>query len=189
MNATPRVELPWLRDAEAALGKMAMEDRVPPALLIRGVSGTGKTQLALDFAQRLLCRSPLGAKACGSCASCHLFAAKTHPDFLHLAPEDPRKAIKVDSVRQMIQALALTPQYGGYRVVLIDQAEGLNANAANALLKTLEEPPLGTLLILVTDQPGRLPQTVRSRMRLLNVALPERRLSLAWLSAMGRPVI
>lgn len=178
-------DLPWLEDARNLLGHMASEERVAPALLIRGPSGTGKTHLARVYAQRLLCRSPIGIDPCQRCVSCLLFMAGTHPDYQFIAPEEPGKPIKIEAIRRMIQSISLAPQYGGYRAILIDEADALNGSAANALLKTLEEPPEGTLLILVTDRPELLPATVRSRLRSITIRMPERDLVLAWLAAMG----
>ena len=147
-NAAPQLPLPWLQAPWQTLMEAIDQDRVAHALLIRGVPGTGKTQLARDYARRLLCQTPESQKACGRCTSCRLFDAGTHPDFSMLAPEETGKAIKVDAVRQMTLEIALTPQYAGYRVVIIDQADALNGNAANALLKSLEEPPNGTVIVL-----------------------------------------
>jgi len=102
-----------------------------------------------------------------------------------LAPEEAGKAIKVDAVRQMTLEIALTPQYAGYRVVVIDQADALNGNAANALLKSLEEPPNGTVIVLVTDRPQQLPATIRSRCRNLSISPIRTDMALRWLKQQG----
>jgi DNA polymerase-3 subunit delta' len=102
-----------------------------------------------------------------------------------IAPEEKGKAIKVDVVRHLIQDMALTPQFGGYRVVIIDQADALNANSANALLKSLEEPPSGTVIVLVTDRPHQLPATIRSRCRNLVLGPVRRDEAIQWLSGQG----
>jgi DNA polymerase-3 subunit delta' len=180
LRPLPWLELPWQTLMEAI-----DQDRVAHALLIRGVAGIGKTRLATDYARRLLCQKPQAGKACGQCTSCHLFDAGTHPDFLMLAPEEAGKAIKVDAIRQMTQEIALTPQYAGYRVVIIDQADALNGNAANALLKSLEEPPNGTVIVLVTDRPQQLPATVRSRCRNLSIGPIHSDMALQWLNQQG----
>lgn len=177
--------LPWLELPWQTLMEAIDQDRVAHALLIRGVAGTGKTRLAIDYARRLLCQGPVSGRACGHCTSCHLFDAGTHPDFLKLAPEEAGKAIKVDAVRQMTLEIALTPQYAGYRVVIIDQADALNGNAANALLKSLEEPPNGTVIVLVTDRPQQLPATIRSRCRNLSISPIPTEVALQWLHQQG----
>lgn len=177
--------LPWLELPWQTLMEAIDQDRVAHALLIRGVPGIGKTRLATDYARRLLCQKPQSGKACGQCTSCHLFDAGTHPDFMMLAPEEAGKAIKVDAVRQMTLEIALTPQYAGYRVVIIDQADALNGNAANALLKSLEEPPNGTVIVLVTDRPQQLPATIRSRCRNLSISPIKTDMALDWLSQQG----
>lgn len=177
--------LPWLELPWQTLMEAIDQDRVAHALLIRGVPGIGKTRLATDYARRLLCQKPQSGKACGQCTSCHLFDAGTHPDFLMLAPEEAGKAIKVDAIRQMTLEIALTPQYAGYRVVIIDQADALNGNAANALLKSLEEPPNGTVIVLVTDRPQQLPATIRSRCRNLSISPIQTDMALQWLNQQG----
>ena len=184
-NGASHSPLPWLETPWQTLMEAIHQDRVAHALLIRGVSGTGKTHLATTYARRLLCQTPAFGSACGHCASCRLFDAGTHPDFMMLAPEEPGKPIKVDAIRQMTLEIALTPQYAGYRVVVIDQADALNANAANALLKSLEEPPNGTVIILVTDRPQHLPATIRSRCRNLSISPIPTEIALAWLRQQG----
>ncbi|MEN9680953.1 MAG: hypothetical protein RLZZ627_846 [Pseudomonadota bacterium] len=184
-DAAQNVPLPWLDSSWQTLMEAIDQDRVAHALLIRGVAGTGKTRLATDYARRLLCQTPEFGKACGHCTSCRLFDAGTHPDFLMLAPEEAGKAIKVDAVRQMTLEIALTPQYAGYRVVVIDQADALNGNAANALLKSLEEPPNGTVIVLVTDRPQQLPATIRSRCRNLSISPIRTDMALHWLKQQG----
>jgi DNA polymerase-3 subunit delta' len=106
--------------------------------------------------------------ACGQCRSCLLFAAGTHPDFATLSfglRKDgvQRSEIVVDQIRELSARLAMSSQFGGWQIVCIDPADAMNAAAANALLKTLEEPSPQTLLLLVADAPWRLPQTIRSR--------------------------
>lgn len=184
-NPVDSLPLPWLASSWHTLMEAIDQDRVAHALLIRGVPGIGKTRLAIDYARRLLCQTPQTEMACGHCASCRLFEAGTHPDFLMLAPEEAGKPIKVDAVRQMTLDIALTPQYAGYRVVIIDQADALNGNAANALLKSLEEPPHGTVIVLVTDRPQQLPATIRSRCRNLSISPIRPEMALDWLSQQG----
>ena len=164
--------------------------RLTHALLICGPEGLGKRALAQALAQRLLCRDPVDGHACGQCKSCHLMAVGTHPDRYEetLEPNekgDPRSEIAVSQIRRLGERLTLTPQIGQVQVALVHPAELMNRSAFNALLKTLEEPPPGRYLILVSDQPYRLPATIRSRCQRLDVRLPAREDAYAWLKATG----
>jgi len=175
----------WLAPQWHRLGSYIQSGRVPQALLVVGREGVGKAQLAESFSKRLLCRTP-GEYACGECASCRLFAAKTHPDFLRIEPEEAGKAIPVDAIRGLIASLALKPQYSGRRVVFISPAHQMNVSSANSLLKTLEEPDEHTTLLLLTDSPQSLPATILSRCQRMDIPVPERSLALAWLAKHGQ---
>lgn len=166
-------------------------ERLPHALLLHGMPGVGKHQLAMALAQWLLCERPHPGNACGQCPSCNWFAQGGHPDLRIVEPRpediDPdkpkrRKLIAVDDVREATDMLALSSHQGGWRVVLIRPAEAMNTAAANALLKTLEEPPPHVMLILVSHQPRRLLPTVLSRCHKLAVPKPDRQVAMAWLA-------
>lgn len=176
---------PWLQADWQRLVQRAQDHRLPHALLIAGPQGLGKLALAEHFARYLLCDAPRGDQPCGECRGCKLLAAGSHPDYQRLAPEEPGKAIKVDQVRQFADFTALTPQYGGYKLAIIEPAEQLNRNAANSLLKTLEEPAGPTIMLLVSATPHRLPATIRSRCQLLPVTAPAPSVALAWLAQQG----
>lgn len=171
---------PWLADPWRALNAHLELGRVPQAMLIHGAAGLGKTRLAELFAQKLLCERPKEF-ACGECAGCRLFLAGTHPDFIRVQPAEPGKNIGVDAVRQLIAELALKSHYGGFRIVMISPAHQLNINAANALLKTLEEPAERTLMLLLTDSASALPATILSRCQKLPVGPPSLALACRWL--------
>lgn len=147
---------------------------VPHALLITGAPGVGKLALAARLASSVLC-SQRGAdgRACGRCKSCLVLKGGGHPDMVLLEHAEDSEQIKVDQVRGLIHTLNLSAGLGGYRVALIKDAERMNTNAANALLKTLEEPGARTLLLLCTSHPGRLPATIRSRCQQQHVPLPD----------------
>ena len=164
---------PWNEPYWQHLLAYVKQARIPQALLINGVAGIGKQQLALHFAQYLICLNRQEKIACGHCGSCKLFMANTHPDFILLQPEEPGKAIGVDLIRQLIIRLALKPQYSGYRVVLIKPAEKMNTNSANAFLKCLEEPPERTVFLLMTEQMQQLPATIISRCQKLLLMPPD----------------
>jgi len=174
------------------------------AVLLAGPRGVGKRAFACALAKAVLCpRAGGAAEGCGDCTSCRLFEAASHPDFRLVEPaaEDPgadgpasaqaasgaRAAhfITVGQVRELAQFLDLTSHFGGSKVVIIQPADRLHASAANALLKTLEEPKAGTLFLLVADQVNRLPVTVRSRCLRVDFPVPPRALALDWLSAKG----
>lgn len=162
--------------------QLAGRSQYAHAYLLHGPAGIGKRALAERLMASLLCRSPVGLEACGQCKSCHLLAAGTHPDNFVLEPEAQDKAIKVDQVRELVSFVVQTAQLGGRKVVLIEPAEAMNLNAANALLKSLEEPAGNTLLLLVSHQPSRLLATVRSRCVQQACPLPSEFASLAWLA-------
>ena len=185
--------LPW--QVEVARAELARRATWPHALLVHGPRGIGKHALALHFAQALLCETPReDGLACGTCAGCRYAVAGQHPDLmrLELLVVDPEEdtleavdSIGVDRVRSLTEFVQLTSHRQRAKVAVIAPAERMNAAAANALLKTLEEPPPGTFLILVSDQPGRMPATLRSRCRLLAAPMPTWADACAWLAAEG----
>ena len=187
---------PWHREELKRL--LARRESMPHALLVHGRAGIGKVEFARALAASVLCETPREGLACESCPSCHWFSQGNHPDFREIVPaaaleeeegaEDsakPEKAkslvIKIDQIRAVADFLALTTHRAGYRVLLIHPAEALQPAAANALLKTLEEPPPHTLIVMVSDRPARLLATLRSRCRLMGLATPPRDEALAWL--------
>jgi DNA polymerase III subunit delta' len=163
--------------------------KVHGAYLFEGPPGSDKVDTALWFAQLLLCKAaPANAlDPCGQCHDCRLFATDAHPDF-HRAELDGAW-IKVDAVRELRARLGLVANERGRRVGFIPDAEKLRAEAANALLKTLEEPPPDTVLLLVTSAIEALPRTLRSRaIRVRFPRLPEREIAAA-LEAEGMPAL
>lgn len=156
--------------------------RLGHGLIFHGAAGIGKKAFATEFAHWLMCEHPLDDKACGNCKSCQMLQGESHPDLLYLSPEEEGKAIKVDQVRNLIEKISLTNHSLGYRVIIISPADALNINASNSLLKSLEEPPENTILILVTDKPSKLMATIRSRTQMIRFDLPESEQSLQWLS-------
>jgi DNA polymerase-3 subunit delta' len=146
---------------------------MPHALLLAGAPGLGKAAFARRLSAALVCTSPADTgDACGACAACRQSAAGSHPDQHWLAPDEPGKPIRIDAIRELAGRSVLSAQQGGYRVFVIESAEQMNRSAANALLKTLEEPASRSLLILVSSHPDRLPATIRSRCQTVKFAAP-----------------
>jgi len=181
MSVTP--VLPWHDAAYAQLTTLHAGARLGHAWLFAGHPGTGKLMLASAFAQMLFCTSPNGGHACGKCQDCHLFSIGAHPDFKLVQPE--KKLITVDQIRNTIDFAQNTSRRGGMKIMVFEPAEAMNLNAANALLKLLEEPPPRTLLLLISHQPGLLLATIRSRCQVLRCPLPARDVATQWLQTQG----
>ena len=176
----------WLQQYRERLNSTRVQGRLPHALLISGFDGLGKRVLAEQLARSLLCEQPAAdGQPCGQCAACGWLRADTHPDLLWLLPEETDKAIKIDQVRALSSELCMTSHAGRYKVAIIQPADAMNQNAANSLLKTLEEPTDNTLLLLLTALPGRLPATIRSRCQQLQIALPDASSAQRWLQDTG----
>ncbi|MDX1454016.1 MAG: DNA polymerase III subunit delta' [Gammaproteobacteria bacterium] len=180
---------PWLEGTWRTLLKLVAEQRLPHALLLTGTSGVGKQALAEAFAQYLACRDRGEQGACGQCSACQQFLAGSWPDFHQvtmLVNEKTgklKKQIGVDQVRELAAEIGMTAQQGGWKTVLLQPADAMTVNAANSLLKTLEEPPDNSLLMLVTSRPASLLPTIRSRCQQLKLAGPSAEEGEAWLKA------
>lgn len=207
VDAEGRLPLPWLADPLT----QALASARSHALLVQGPAGVGQFELGLLLAQSWLCEAPQPGTqwACGHCASCRLFHSHTHPDFQLLLPDalreslgwdadegegggsakesktKPSREIKVDAVRAMLGFAQATSARGRAKVVLLHPAEALNTVAANALLKTLEEPAGQLRFVLSCASPESLLPTIRSRCQPLPLALPPQALALAWLREQG----
>ncbi len=174
--------LPWLAGPQKKMLAARAADRLPQSLLILSQPGLGAEALAAWICALALCES--GAQApCGVCGSCVLLRAGNHPDFHRVHLLDDAQQIKVDQIRELIEALALSSYRGGRKTAVVESAECLNANGANAFLKTLEEPSGATLLILIAKPSHRLPATVASRCVRLQLRPPAREAALEWLAA------
>ncbi|HNG82008.1 MAG TPA: DNA polymerase III subunit delta', partial [Burkholderiaceae bacterium] len=205
-DAPPRPPLPWLDDALA----QALATQRAHALLVHGPEGVGQLDFALGLAKAWLCETPAGERdrglACGRCAGCHLVDERTHPDLRLVVPEamraeaglpgddagsdedgkkrKPSREIKVDQIRTALEFAELTSGRASHKVLVIHPAEAINPIAANALLKTLEEP--GALrFVLASGAAQALLPTIRSRCQAVRLQMPPREAALAWLAAQG----
>ena len=158
--------------------------RLSHALLLHGKSGLGKNAFALRLARFLLCldRRAEGS-ACGCCRSCSLFRVGNHPDLLCVGPLEDSKQIVVDQIRAVIEFLSFKAHTSRSKIVIVSPAEAMNMNAANSLLKALEEPPAGSLFILVAAHLARVSVTIRSRCTQVSFGSPPLPQALAWLQA------
>ncbi len=171
---------PWQEPLWHRLLQQQRGERIAHAYLLAGERGLGKRHFAHAAAAFLLCEPAQLERACGQCRSCRLLIAGSNPDLLIVAPEDS-KVVKVDQVRELTDFASKTSHSSARKVVILHNADSLNANAANALLKTLEEPPGSTVLLLIADNPGRLLPTVRSRCQRILFTAPDAQLVRAWL--------
>ena len=164
---------------------------LPPSLILAGPDGVGKRQTAIAVAQAMNCLAPrrgtgeeLPLDACGACTACNRIARGIHPDVQVIEPGETG-SIKIDTVREAVRATGFRPFEGRRRVIIFDSAEALGADAQDALLKTLEEPPPSSVLILVTSLPDQLLPTVRSRCPVVRFAPLSPSEIAAWLTGVG----
>jgi DNA polymerase-3 subunit delta' len=193
---------PWQKDDWARLQELGK--RPAHGLLFKGSKGIGKLDLAMVFAQSLLCeQADAGQMACGICPSCHWFEQGSHPDFRLIQPDalsaegeenddfksvsgkKPSKQISVEQIRGLADFFGMSAHQGGRRVIVIHPAEAMNPNAANALLKNLEEPPPGLMFILVSHKPKQLLPTILSRCLSFPLSAPDTESASRWLTEQG----
>ncbi|MEE8495041.1 MAG: DNA polymerase III subunit delta' [Xanthomonadales bacterium] len=179
----------WLDPVREEFRKRLQGDRLAHAFLLSGQTGTGKQGLAMEMAAALLCLEN-SLPACGSCRSCQLLVSGAHPDFRILSFElnkngKLRTEIVIDQIRELISFLQLTTTISEKKAALVHPAEVMNRHAANALLKTLEEPPGDAVIILLSHDPSRLAVTLTSRCQKLQVRSPDTDTALAWLLESG----
>jgi DNA polymerase-3 subunit delta' len=188
---------PWQENDWSRL--QALRQRLPHGLLFKGAKGIGKFELAMTLAKSLLCQQPDERHfACEHCPSCHWFEQGSHPDFRLLQSElesldgeetesgkKPSKQISVEQVRGLADFVGMSAHQGGRRIVVIHPAETMNTNSANALLKSLEEPPKDLLFILVSHKPQQLLPTILSRCLSFALPAPDTECAIKWLTQQG----
>lgn len=172
--------LPWLAERWTQVLGNLQAGRLGQALLLAGPRGVGKRAFAAKLAAVLLCEDA-GEKPCGSCRSCVQREAGSHPNLLRLEPAEDKRDIAIDDVRALQERLHLSSHYGQAKVAIVAPADALNAQGVNALLKTIEEPPANTHLVLVSERWRALPATLRSRCQILRFAPPPRAAALEFL--------
>jgi DNA polymerase-3 subunit delta' len=176
--------LPWLRPLQQRLLDAQQAARLPHSSLLLSPPGLGAEHFANWAAALALCEGG-GARPCGTCASCTLLRSDSHPDLHVVRLEEDAKQIKVDQVRELIGTLTLKSYRGGFKVGIIEGAETLNTNGANAFLKTLEEPSADTMLMMITRPSHRLPATIASRCVRMVLRVPAPEVANAWLQEQG----
>ncbi len=167
---------PWLSELEATLVAAVDRGRFPHAVLIHGAQGSGRRHLVTSLAARLLHLTGAGDPAAATEGD-----LLRHPDFLGVNPEPDKQSISVDQIRELIEFLQLTSHQRGAKLVLLYPADAMTLNAANGLLKTLEEPPAGSIIFLVTEVLSRLPPTIISRCQRVRVPVASPEIALPWL--------
>lgn len=175
---------PWQIPVWQRLQQAKADNHLHHALLFSGEDGCGNEEFLAAFANSLLCLQPdSDGVACGQCRSCQVQAAKAHPDFMAVKLLDDKQSILIEQIRELNYFLGLSRSYSPRRVVIIQPAERMNVNAANSLLKSLEEPAPDTHILLLTAHPGLLLPTIRSRCQAVRLPLPTHQQALAWLQA------
>lgn len=176
--------LSWQNRQWTHVMNMVQRARLPHALLFRGPPWVGIHSFAERLVTALLCTSDdVSSIPCGGCRGCRLSAAGTHPDLTTVVPREGKKNIGIDPIRALIAAIGLTPTYAGHKVAMLSPAEQLTREAANSLLKTLEEPPGNSVFLLISNASALLPATVRSRCHIIDFPIPPRQPAHDWLTA------
>ncbi|WMP17505.1 DNA polymerase III subunit delta' [Thiothrix lacustris] len=173
---------PWQMQAWQSVQQAKMGNHLHHALLFSGEEGCGNEAFIQEVAKGLLCLKPLiNGAACGECRSCQVFASDAHPDFMSIRLLEDKQSILIDQIRALNYFLGLSRSYSLRRVVVIYPADRMNINAANSLLKSLEEPAPDTHILLLTAHPAVLLPTIRSRCQRARLPLPAHADALEWL--------
>lgn len=177
----PPILYPWQQSAWQQLSQQLEAGTLAHAILLVGPKGIGKAEFARALAARLLCEAPVDGVSCCRCKRCLLLQSGTHGDFRRIEPEKEDAALKIEPIRGLVEFFAQSSQQGGKKVAMLGPAEDMTINAANALLKTLEEPPGDSHILLLSHASGRLMPTIRSRCQVFTLNLPDTASALSWL--------
>jgi len=170
------MKLPWLESFETDWQSRLARGRVPHAVLLQGTFGVGKRCAACWMVAQKLGLAQAGG------GPVYPAERPVHPDLRWITPAEDKFTIGIEAIRELVAELSLTSYSGGGKVAVIDPASAMTLNAANSLLKTLEEPPGDALLVLIADKPGRLPATILSRCQRISLPVPTEQASLDWLN-------
>ncbi|MFT5716124.1 MAG: DNA polymerase-3 subunit delta' [Oleiphilaceae bacterium] len=173
---------PWQTKQWENITKQYSDEALPHAFLFTGLKGIGKLHFAQCLVGFLLCERKKESQACGECKQCKLVKAQTHTDLRLVKPEEGSAVIKVDTIRSLVEFFTLSSMQGGLKVAVLCPAEALNHNAANALLKTLEEPAGQSIIILISHASGKLLPTIRSRCQVVDFDTPKQQQAHQWLA-------
>ena len=173
---------PWLNPPYRQIIARHQSHQAHHALLIQAIEGMGDDALVWGVSRWLMCQQPEGLKSCGHCHGCSLMQAHTHPDWYRLEAEKGKSSLGIDAVRDVTEKLYHFAQQGGAKIVWLPDASQLTEAAANALLKTLEEPPADCWFFLSAREPARLLPTLRSRCMTWHLSPPDETQSLQWLN-------
>ncbi len=171
---------PWHKNSWDKFVNAKLQKHLPHALLISGMDGTGKFNFAKKIATSLLCTSPVNNTSCNKCQSCKTFQSGSNPDYMRIELLEEKQQISVDQIRQLSEFINYTRSFNAYRVILLNPVERMNMNAANSLLKSLEEPASNTIIILVTSNLSKILPTIKSRCQLLTLPTPNKNQSVQW---------
>ena len=185
MISSPMI-YPWQQPVWDAVQRARQSDHLPHALLFTGEEGCGNETFLRALAQSLLCLAPLAEPeqfgvACGQCRSCQVFAGQAHPDCMLVYLQEDRQSILIEQIRELNYFLGLSRSYSPRRLAVIQPAERMNVNAANSLLKSLEEPAPNTHILLLSSHPALLLSTIRSRCQTMRLPVPAPAMALTWL--------
>ena len=187
-NGVP-VLYPWQKNIWSRMVQQVEQKHLPHAMLLKGAEGSGLQAFALLLVHFLLCSSPKDNQPCGKCRDCHLLSVGSHPGLSVVKPEPNKKtgvmskAIVVDQIRDVIDTVNQTSFNAGRKILMITPSDVLNPAAANALLKSLEEPPPNTFFVLVSQNPARLLATIRSRCQIIDLPSPQAVEAEGWLES------
>ncbi|PHS69018.1 MAG: DNA polymerase III subunit delta' [Methylophaga sp.] len=174
----------WQRPLWQQFIEQKQQQRLPHAILLSGVKGLGKAEFVEYLVASVLCQSTKdNGDACGTCHSCQLLSAGSHPDHIDITPEQAGKQIKIEQIRALKDKQQLTANVSAWKTVTISPADSMTTSASNSLLKLLEEPQQNTVLILITAKPESLPITIKSRCQSFHMATPDNEQAKQWIKA------
>jgi DNA polymerase-3 subunit delta' len=185
LQQTAMPPYPWQQDIWANFCETLKSGKLPHALLFSGNVGLGIDALTYAAARYLLCLDPLDDVSCGRCRSCTLLNSGMHPDLLVISLEEGASQIKVDQIRRCVEFDAKTAHFDVHKLIVVIGADAMNVNAANALLKNLEEPLGKTRFLLSCARVDALLPTIRSRCQKISVPVPDANMALSWLEGEG----